>query len=131
MGKPIAPADGIAFAFPDVCQTPAGSSMVPIPYPNVAQLGDASGISDESGKELLVGGKYVLLKGSEVGTSTGDEAGSGSSTKGKCTIMQASANVLYGPDGKGIVRFLDQTEQNGGNAQGVVLSAFPSVLVGD
>ena len=36
MGKPIAPAKGIAFAFPDVCLTPAGPAVAPVPYPNVA-----------------------------------------------------------------------------------------------
>ena len=138
MSKPIAPAKGIAFAFPDVCKTPAPpGSPVPIPYPNIAQLSQASPVSNESGKALLVGsGDPVLLLDAEVSTSSGDEAGSvggvkSGKTKGKCEIKQASSSVVYGPQKKGIVRFLDQTEQNDGNAQGMVLSAFPTVLVGD
>ncbi|MDX5297808.1 MAG: DUF4150 domain-containing protein [Gammaproteobacteria bacterium] len=137
MGKPIAPADNIAFAFPDVCQTPVpGSSPVPIPYPNIAQLGDASGISDESDKELLVGGLHVLLMDSEFSSSTGDEAGSSNgvssrSISGACKVTGASGSVKYGPDGKGIARFMDSTEQNDGNAVGFILSANPTVLVGD
>lgn len=138
MSKPIAPAKGIAFAFPDVCQTPAPAGQVPIPYPNVAQLDQAGGVTDESGKEVLVGpgGDYVLLLEAEVGTSTGDEAGSGGGlqsggVKGKCKIVQASGSVIYGPQEKGVVRFMDATEQNDGNAQGNVLATFPTVLVGD
>ena len=136
MAKPIAPAKGIAFAFPDVCKTPAPS--IPIPYPNVAQLSQATGVTDESDKAVLVGpsGDHVLLLDSIVEKSTGDEAGSEGSMKkggikGPCQIVQASASVIYGPQEKGIARFMDRTEQNDGNAQGFVLSAFPTVLVGD
>lgn len=137
--KPIAPAVGIAFAFPDVCKTPAPpGSPVPIPYPNIAQLSDADAVTDESNKELLIGpgSFYVLLKGAVIETSTGDEAGSAggvksSKTKGKCEIVQASSSVKYGPDGKGLVRFMDATTQNDGNASGFVMGAFPTILVGD
>ena len=139
MSKPIAPAKGIAFAFPDVCKTPSPpGSPIPVPYPNVAQLDQATGITNASGKELLVGsnGDYVLLKDAEVKTSSGDESGSvggvkSGKTKGSCKITGASESVIYGPDKKGIVRFMDTTQQNDGNAQGVVLSTFPTVLVGD
>jgi hypothetical protein len=138
MSKPIAPAKGIAFAFPDVCLTPAppSPSPIPIPYPNIAQLADASPVSDESGKALLVGGDHVLLKDSTVSKSSGDEAGSSGGvtsgvTKGECKLVQGSATVLYGPNKAGLVRSLDQTTQNSGNAQGFVMSAFPTVLVGD
>ena len=140
MSKPIAPAKGVAFAFPDVCKTPAPPGPpVPIPYPNIAQLDQATGITDQGGKELLVGpsGDYVLLLDSEVPTSTGDEAGSaggiknGGKIKGKCKVIQASNSVVYGSNEKGIARFLDPTEQNEGNAQGMILGAFPTILVGD
>lgn len=139
MAKPIAPAKGVAFAFPDVCYTLVSGAPVPIPYPNVAQLGQASKVTNLEGRELKVGpaGDHVLLAQAEIETSTGDEAGTqggavkGGKPGGKCTLIGASATVLYGPDRLGVVRFLDRTEQNGGNAQGVVLSALPSVLVGD
>jgi len=139
MAKPIAIAKGIAFAFPDVCYTPAPPGPpVPIPYPNIAQLDQATGITDESNKELLVGpsGDYVLLLDAEVSTSMGDEAGSiggvkSGVTKGACKITGASSSVVYGPGEKGVARFLDTTDQNDGNAVGMVLSAFPMVLVGD
>jgi hypothetical protein len=138
VAKPIAPAQGMAFAFPDVCKTPTPGPPVPIPYPNIAQLDQATGITDLSGKELLVGpaGLHVLLKDAEVPTSTGDEAGSvggvqSGTIKGKCRVVQASGSVVYGPNRLGIVRFMDTTKQNSDNADGFVLSAFPTVLVGD
>jgi Domain of unknown function (DUF4150) len=138
MAKPIAPAKGIASAFPDVCKTQVGPAQVPLPYPNVAQLSQANSVTNASGKEVLVGpgGDYVLLLDAQVDRSTGDEAGSiggvkSGGVKGQCRLVQASQSVIYGPQEKGIVRFLDRTEQNDGNAQGMVLSAFPRVLVGD
>lgn len=127
MGLPICPNQGIAFAFPDICLTPAPPSPpVPVPYPNIAQLADATDVATE----LLLGpaGLNALLADSAVATSTGDEAGSASPTKGECRVTAASATVLYG--GRGIARFGDATSQNGGNATGALLGAFPTVLVG-
>jgi hypothetical protein len=139
MAQPIAPATGIAFAFPDICKTPSPSGPVPIPYPNIAQLGQATGITNESGRELLVGPScfYVLLQGSAVDVSTGDEAGSAGggvrsgTITGRCEVIQASGSVVYGPQSKGIARFMDATKQNTNNADGFILSTFPTVLVGD
>jgi hypothetical protein len=31
----------VIFTVPDVCKTPVGSAIVPIPYPTIAKLGDA------------------------------------------------------------------------------------------
>jgi len=132
MAKPIAPKKGIAFAFPDVCKTPSASGSIPLPYPNIAQLSDAKPVT----KTLLVGGDPVLLSNSVVDTSSGDEAGSvggvkSGKTGGTLEITNASTTVLYGPERKGIVRFMDSTTQNNGNASGFILSSFPTVLVGD
>jgi len=136
MGKPIALKNQTAIAFPDVCKTPTPAGPIPIPYPNVAQLSAATGVSDQSGKALLVGGVHVLLKDSNVSSSNGDEAGTAGGVRsggisGSCTVTGASASVKYGPGGLGLARLADQTEQNGNNAVGLVLSAQPSVLVGD
>ena len=133
MSRPIAIAKGIAIAFPDVCLTPI-IVPVPIPYPNIAMLSDAKNVADD----LVVGPSEdpVLLKDSTVSTSMGDEVGSIGGVKsgriqGPCKITGASGSVVYGPDEKGVARFLDTTEQNDGNAVGMLLSAFPTVLVGD
>ncbi|MCJ8275058.1 MAG: DUF4150 domain-containing protein, partial [Psychrosphaera sp.] len=74
MGNPIAPAKGIAFAFPDICLTNVSGAAVPVPYPNIAQLADAKNTSKVANKELLVGGEYILLDTSTVTDSTGGEA---------------------------------------------------------
>lgn len=130
MGPPICPTQGIAFAFPDVCNTPPGP--VPVPYPNIAQLSSAEDVATD----LLLGpaGLNAVLQDSFVRTSTGDEAGSAGgvtsvgSVAGRCEVTAGSATVLYG--GRGIARFGDPTTQNSGNATGQLLGAFPTVLVG-
>ena len=138
MSKPIAPATGIAFAFPDVCKTPTPGGPVPIPYPNIAQLDQATGVSNDAGKALLIGPSSfpAMLIDAEVAVTTGDEAGSAGGVtsgtiKGRCVVTQASGSVIYGGSSKGIARFLDTTSHNNDNAQGMLLIAFPTVLVGD
>jgi uncharacterized Zn-binding protein involved in type VI secretion len=130
MGQPITVKDGICLAFPDVCLTPAPpSSPVPIPYPNTAQLSDATGTA----ATVKVGGKEVVTEASSIPSSTGDEAGSNGgvtsgSTKGECKFTTFSATVKA--NGKGVVRMGDSTTQNDQNAVGTVLGGVPTVLVG-
>lgn len=138
MGLPIATNKSgfICFAFPDVCLTPAAPSPVPIPYPNIGQLADATLVSDTSTGtgEVKVGGNYVILaKKSEIPTTTGDEAGSvggvtSGTTKGKVEFTQGSATVKI--HGQHVVRMTDPTTQNNKNANGTVLGGVPNVLVG-
>lgn len=135
MAKPVALAKDIAFAFPNVCLTTIpGVGPTPIPYPSIAQLADADPKSDTN-NELLVKGTHVLVEDSEVASTSGDEpadesSGVSSGTKsGKATFSGASQSVFY--QGKGILRFGDQSSQNDGNAQGTILSAEASVLIGD
>ena len=101
-------------------------------------MNQATGITDVTKKELLVGPSslHVLLLDSVIDTSTGDEAGSvggikSGTIKGQCKITNASSSVVYGPNKKGIARFMDTTSQNNDNATGMILGAFPTVLVGD
>jgi hypothetical protein len=132
MGLPICPTQGIAFAFPDVCNTPGPSGTVPVPYPNIAQLSSAEDVATD----LLLGpsGLNALLQDSFVRTSSGDEAGSvggvtsGGTVAGRCEVTAGSTTVLYG--GRSIARFGDPTSQNSGNATGQLLGALPTVLVG-
>ncbi|MEV8467463.1 DUF4150 domain-containing protein [Fluviibacterium sp. DFM31] len=134
MAQPIATASGIAFAFPDVCNTPTPGGPVPIPYPNIAQLADASPVAGTAGNPVTAGGTAVLLANSVVQTSSGDEAGtagggiSSGTIKGACEMTTFSSTVFA--NGQGVVRFGDTTSQNTRNAVGTVLSAFPTVLVG-
>lgn len=130
MGQPIAVKDGIAFAFPNICLTPAGPAQVPIPYPSIAQLSDAKDASEN----VLAGGKGIILKGkTKVEKTTGDEAGTGNgvasgSQGGECTFTAGSQTVKV--NGASVVRLGDATQQNGTNAMGTVLGGLSTVLVG-
>lgn len=130
MANPIATKNGICFAFPDVLFTPAGPSMVPMPYPNIAQLSSANGTATN----VNAGSNPVILKDSTISSSSGGEPGTGKgvlkpSHLGECKFTKSSNTVKA--NGKGIVRQFDTTDQNGGNAKGQVMVGFPTVLVGD
>ena len=130
MGQPITVTDGICFAFPDVCLTPAPPAPpVPIPYPNIAQLADATGTAST----VKAGGKPVVTQASSISLSSGDEAGSNGgvtsgTTKGECKFTSFSATVRA--NGNSVVRLGDSTTQNNQNAVGTVLGGLPTVLVG-
>lgn len=126
MGMPITTNEkGICFAFPDVCDTPGPSGPVKIPYPNIGQLADATGPDSK----VLAGGFEVVTTAFEIETTSGDEAGSAGQNTGKVAFSQGSNSVKV--KGSSVVRMLDTTEQNAGNAVGTVLGGFPKVLVGD
>ena len=126
MGRPITTkSKGICFAFPDVCKTPSPpGSPIPIPYPNIGQLSDCSPVAET----VKVGGNPVVHVDSVIATTTGDEAGSAQPPKGKATFTSGSSSVFA--EGKAVVRMFDPTEQNNGNAVGIVLGGVPTVLVG-
>lgn len=129
MAMPIATTTGICFAFPDIRNTPAPPGpMVPMPYPNVAQLADADGTA----ADVNAGGSPVILQDSSIGSSSGGEPGVGGSVARPnpqdCTFTSFSATVKA--NGKGIVRQGDTTAQAHGNAVGTVMVGLPTVLVG-
>lgn len=125
MPQPIAVKDGTCFAFPDVLLTPAPSGQVPMPYPNIAQLSDATGAASS----VNAGGKAVIVEDSEIPSSSGGEAGTGGpGPNGKCTFTAASGTVTA--NGRKVVRQFDTTSQNGGNAVGTVMSGLATVMVG-
>lgn len=107
--------DGLsqASAPPDVCKTPSPSGPTPMPYPNVARDQDLA----KGTKRVVIAGKSVAIAGSNLRTSTGDEAGTAgggmfsSKTKGKVTWLGGSPNVLF--EGKKVIRFGDTALHNG------------------
>lgn len=56
---------------PDVCRTPIGSSVVPVPYMIVAQLVNSVKVS----KNVRANGNPVILHQSVITNTMGDEAG--------------------------------------------------------
>ena len=136
MGSPIATKTPgfICFAFPDVCQTLVGTATVPIPYPNIGELGQAQDTSESA--QVFAGGNPIILENSKIPISTGDEAGALGSVggkepgtiKGEVEFASASSSVYV--NNKRVVRMFDSTTQNKGNAVGTVLGGFPTVFVG-
>lgn len=128
MGKPITTkSGGICFAFPNVCATtfPPPVGTIPIPYPSIGQLTDATG----NASSVLAGGNEVVTKDSEIPGTSGDEPADAGTNGGKVAFVSYSGTVKA--EGAEVVRLLDQTTQNNGNASGTVLGGFPTVLVGD
>lgn len=116
--------DGVATAFPDVCNTPTPGGPVPIPYPNVALSKDtAMGTTS-----VTADGCPVMVKGSCFAVSTGDEAGSAGGVastvvKGKAEFVSYSFDVKY--EGKNVARLGDTMVQNKGTAPNT--PPFPEV----
>jgi hypothetical protein len=108
---------GMSAVFPDVCKTPVGPSIVPIPYPNIGKASDTS----DGPKSVTTDGKMPMVKGAKYSTSTGDEAGSAkgvmsSSTKGECEFMMYSFDVKI--EGKNVCRLGDPLFHNKKNIMG-------------
>lgn len=97
---------------PDVCKTPMGSSMVPVPYPVLGDLAD----SLEVVKDVNFNGDPVyILSDSVVPKVTGNEAGTGGGmksgvNKGRVRATGSAKSVRAG--GKYIVRHGDEAEMN-------------------
>ena len=63
---------------PDVCKTPKGSAIPPVPYPVTAELKTATGVA----KSVRANGKpVVVFDKSLVPTTKGDEAGAAKGIK--------------------------------------------------
>ncbi|MFM0305106.1 DUF4150 domain-containing protein [Paraburkholderia sediminicola] len=87
-------AGGMAFAFPDVCWTPAGPALVP--YPNLAS--GACADPDTAVDSVMVCGMPALKQTSVITFSQGDEAGLGGifsgEIMGQATFITASIRVM-------------------------------------
>ena len=132
MGQADRRNEGMCFAFPDVCLTPAPPSPpVPIPYPNIAQLADATGTAPTS----TPAASAVMTRGQRDRQLHGRRgrhraaASPAARTNGKCTFTSFSATVKA--NGKGIVRQLDHDQPEQRQRAGQVLGGLPTVLVGD
>ncbi|VAW72841.1 hypothetical protein MNBD_GAMMA10-2458 [hydrothermal vent metagenome] len=108
---------GFSLVFPDVCKTPIGPSVVPIPYPNLGKSSDTS----KGPKSVKTDGKMPMVKTAQYSTSTGDEAGvlkgviSGK-IKGVCEYMMYSFDVKI--EGKNVCRMGDPLFHNNKNIMG-------------
>jgi uncharacterized Zn-binding protein involved in type VI secretion len=111
-----AASNGVATAFPDVCQTPSPGGPVPVPYPNVAMSSDTA----QGSRDVKIDGNPIMLQGSNFSMSTGDEAGSAGGgvtsgvTKGKAEFVNFSFDVMI--EGKPVPRLGDMMLQNKGGS---------------
>lgn len=108
---------GVSIVGPDVCKTPVGSAVVPIPYPNIGKASDTS----KGPKSVKTDKKMPMVKKAVYSTSTGDEPGvqkgivSGK-TKGECEFMMYSFDVKF--EGKNVCRMGDPLFHNKKNIMG-------------
>lgn len=97
---------------PDVCNTPMGPNMVPVPYPIIGDLSDSLEVATSV---RFNGDPVFLLSDSVVATVTGNEAGTGGGmtsgvNKGKVRAIQGSTSVRV--EKKYVVRHGDECEMN-------------------
>lgn len=108
---------GMSIVFPDVCKTPVGSAVVPIPYPNIGQASDTS----KGPKSVTTDKKMPMVKGAQYSKSSGDEPGTmkgviSSDQKGVCEFMMYSFDVKF--EGKNVCRLGDPLFHNKKNIMG-------------
>ncbi len=108
---------GMSVVFPDVCKTPVGNAVVPIPYPNVGKSADTI----EGPKSVKTDGEMPMVKSAKYSKSTGDEAGTGKGVasgkiKGECEFMMYSFDVKF--EGKNVCRLGDPLFHNKKNIMG-------------
>ena len=111
---------GMDLAFPDVCLTPAGPVVVPIPYPNIA-MGPTAIPSQmivliEAMPAHNLGTTTPLTNGDNAGVAMGVASGL---VMGPSRHLTAAFTVLFG--GMPATRLTSMSLQNSTNAPGVRL----------
>jgi hypothetical protein len=108
---------GTSIVFPDVCKTPVGNAVVPIPYPNTGKSSDTTG----GPKSVKTDKKMAMVKGAKYSQSAGDEAGTqkgvvSSTNRDECEFMMYSFDVKF--EGKNVCRMGDPLFHNKKNIMG-------------
>ena len=108
---------GSSTVFPDVCKTPVGSSVVPIPYPNTGKASDTA----KGPSTVTFDGEMPMVKGSIYSKSIGDEPGRMGGVisgvqKDECEFMMYSFDVKV--EGKNLCRLGDPLFHNKKNIMG-------------
>lgn len=103
--------NGTVVTSPDVCNTPVGIAVVPIPYVNIARSTDTT----QGSTTVTMDTHPVMLSDSVFSTSSGDEPGtiggvSSGVNKGKAKFVTTSNDVIV--EGKPVGRRLDLMVSN-------------------
>lgn len=106
---------------PDVCKTPVGNAVVPLPYVIVSQ---ASTMVQGSTTVKVDGGNMIGIDGCRFTTCMGDEPGTiggivSSVIKNEAQFITTSFNVKI--EGKGAARLLDLMSMNRKNTIGTFM----------
>jgi hypothetical protein len=119
--------EGMSSCFPDVCKTPAGPDMVPIPYENIATF-DMASPTTLCTTVLICGFPAATVK-TEITMSQGDDAGTGgglisSSFLGSCKFKLGSSTVTMGGEASTFLGSLigQNKDSNPNMPAGVVVS---------
>lgn len=120
---------GMDMGFPDVCLTPAGPAVVPIPYPNIAM--GPTAVPNQM-KVLIMampahnlGTVTPLTNGDNAGVATGVASGT---VMGPSRHVTAAFTVLFGA--MPATRLTSVTIQNSTNAPGCrLVPSQPTVLL--
>jgi hypothetical protein len=100
---------------PDVCKTPSPAGPVPVPYPNIGMVNQASGTCSK----VLFQKKQSVTISSKIPSSKGDEPGTAGGVisncnMGKIVYKKASSKVFA--KGKKVSHVTSLTAHNGANA---------------
>lgn len=107
---------GQAMGFPDACKTPTPGGPVPIPYPNIGMVNQAS----KTSTKVKIKKKDAVTKKSEMSRSQGDEAGTAGGgvvsnvNMNKVTYKKGSSKVKV--QGQPLEHLTAMTGHNGMNA---------------
>ncbi len=120
---------GMDLGFPDVCLTPAGPVVVPIPYPNIAM--GPTAIPNQMKVMIMampahnLGTQIPLTNGDNAGVATGVASGT---VMGPSKHLTGSFTVLF--DGMPATRLTSMSLQNSTNAPGCrLVPSQPTVLL--
>ena len=116
---------------PDVCKTPVGNTVVPIPYPITANLNDSMSASSN----VNFGGAQAYKHDkSKVSKVTGDEPGTAGGVKSgtnRSIVETVEGSGSFQVNNKPAVRHGDSCKMNNGNTMGkVICQAPPGVAAG-
>ena len=103
----------VIFMAPDVCKTPVGSAIVPIPYPVIAKLGD----SVKTLSNVKANGDELLTISGQIPTTLGDQGGvqkgiKSSTVGGKCSYKKNQHSSTVRADKQRILRNGDKYWMN-------------------
>ena len=119
---------GMDMAMPDVCLTPAGPAVVPIPYPNIAM--GPTAIPNQTIVLIMampahnLGTIIPLTNGDNAGVAMGVASGT---VMGPSRHLTAAFTVLYG--GMPATRLTSMSLQNSTNAPGARLVPSQSIVL--